>query len=44
MITETHLPVGSLHERMIEDMRVRGIGEKAQKDYVRRVGCKHRAR
>ncbi len=39
---ETHLPVGALHERMIEDMRVRGIGEKTQKYYVRRVGCRHR--
>jgi integrase/recombinase XerD len=37
MTTETHLPVGALRERMIEDMRVRGIGEKTRKDYVRRV-------
>jgi integrase/recombinase XerD len=37
MTTEMHLPVGALRERMIEDMRVRGIGEKTRKDYVRRV-------
>jgi integrase/recombinase XerD len=37
MTTETHLAVGALRERMIEDMRVRGIGEKTRKDYVRHV-------
>jgi integrase/recombinase XerD len=37
MTTETHLAVGALRERMIEDMRVRGFVEKTRKDYVRHV-------
>jgi integrase/recombinase XerD len=37
MTTETQLPVGALRERMIEDMRVRGMGEKTRMGYVRRV-------
>ena len=37
MTTEMHLPVGALRERMIEDMRVRGMGEKTRVDYIRRV-------
>ena len=30
-------PVSALRERMIEDMIVRGIGEKTRHDYVRHV-------
>jgi integrase/recombinase XerD len=30
-------PVSALRERMIEDMTVRGIGEKMRNDYVRHV-------
>jgi hypothetical protein len=37
MTTETHLAVGALRERMIEDMRVRGFVEKTRKDYVRHL-------
>jgi integrase/recombinase XerD len=37
MTTGTHLAVGALRERMIEDMRVRGFVEKTRKDYVRHV-------
>jgi integrase/recombinase XerD len=33
----SHPPVGTLRERMIEDMTLRGIGEKTRNDYVRHV-------
>jgi integrase/recombinase XerD len=33
----SHPPVSALRERMIEDMIVRGIGEKTRHDYVRHV-------
>ena len=33
----SHPPVSALRERMIEDMTVRGFGEKTRHDYVRHV-------
>ena len=33
----SYSPVSALRERMIEDMTVRGIGEKTRHDYVRHV-------
>jgi len=30
-------PISPLHRRMIEDMTVRGFGEKSQSDYIRHV-------
>jgi integrase/recombinase XerD len=30
-------PISSLRRRMIEDMTVRGFGEKTQSDYIRHV-------
>jgi hypothetical protein len=33
----SHPPVSALRERMIEDMTVRGIGEKTRNGYVRHV-------
>jgi integrase/recombinase XerD len=33
----SHPPAGTLRARMIEDMTMRGIGEKARSDYVRHV-------
>ena len=30
-------PIGPLSRRMIEDMTVRGFGEKTQSDYIRHV-------
>ena len=33
----TTTPISSLRRRMIEDMTVRGFGEKTQSDYIRHV-------
>jgi integrase/recombinase XerD len=33
----TRTPISRLRRRMIEDMTVRGFGEKAQSDYIRHV-------
>ena len=35
--TATTLPISPLRRRMIEDMTVRGFGEKTQSDYIRHV-------
>ena len=33
----SHAPISPLRRRMIEDMTVRGFGEKTQSDYIRHV-------
>ena len=33
----SHAPISPLRRRMIEDMTVRGFGEKTQSDYLRHV-------
>ena len=33
----SHAPISPLRRRMIEDMTVRGFGEKTQSDYLRQV-------
>jgi hypothetical protein len=35
--TETAQPISPLRRRMIEDMTVRGLGEKTQSDYIHHV-------
>jgi len=35
--TATAQPISPLRRRMIEDMTVRGFGEKTQSDYIRHV-------
>ena len=35
--TATARPISPLRHRMIEDMTVRGFGEKTQSDYIRHV-------
>ena len=37
MSQTTHQPISPLRRRMIEDMTVRGFGEKTQSDYIRHV-------
>ena len=34
-------PISPLRRRMIEDMTVRGFGEKTQSDYIRHVQTSH---
>ena len=37
MSQTTQAPISPLRRRMIEDMTVRGFGEKTQSDYIRHV-------
>lgn len=39
MDTITAAPIDSLRQRMVQDMKIRGLGAHTQKDYIRHVRC-----